>query len=146
VSDVLPAIDAWNEAFWRGGCDGHLHIFRCSACAFFVHPPAPVCPSCYGRSVGPVAVSGRGTVYAFTVNHQQWGGRAASEPYVVALVELDEQAELRLLTNVVGCPPEAVRTGMAVTVRFLPRDDVYLPVFAPVDIDIDADADVDPAP
>jgi uncharacterized protein len=134
VSDILPAVDDCNEAFWRGGSDGRLHIFQCSSCRYFVHPPAPVCPSCYGRSVAPVAVSGRGTVYSFTVNHQRWDADASPEPYVIAIVELVEQEELRVLTNLVGCVPDDVRIGMEVAVEFREREDLHLPVFSPVDV------------
>jgi hypothetical protein len=50
----------------------------------------------------------------------------------VAIVELVEQPGLRMLTNVVGCDPERVAAGMAVTVEFEPlADDIWLPVFRP---------------
>jgi uncharacterized protein len=133
MTDVVPAIDAWNEAFWRGGSDGRLHIYRCSSCSYYIHPPAPVCPTCYSRSVAPVPVSGRGTVYTFTVNHHRWGAQASSEPYVIALVELPEQEGLRLLTNIVGVAPDDVRIGTKLAVQFLVREDVHVPVFAPID-------------
>jgi uncharacterized OB-fold protein len=57
-------------------------------------------------------------------------------PYTVALVELDEQPGLRLLTNVVDCAPERVRIGMRVGVVFEPvdgADGVSLPRFHPED-------------
>src|SRR5438876_936084 len=37
-------------------------------------------------------------------------------PYVLAIIELDEG--VRMMTNVVGCAPDAVRVGMAVEVVF----------------------------
>ena len=53
-------------------------------------------------------------------------------PYVVAIVELEEQPGLRLTTNVVGCEPEDVEIGMAVKVVFEDvGDDVFLPLFEP---------------
>ena len=65
-------------------------------------------------------VSGRGTVYSFTVTHQnQAPGFRESLPYVLAVVELAEGP--RMMTNVVGCAPDDVRIGMAVEVEF---DDV----------------------
>ena len=52
------------------------------------------------------------------------------EPYVVALVDLDEG--VRMMTNIVGCPPEDVRIGMAVTVTWEPLSDGrQLPLFTP---------------
>ena len=51
------------------------------------------------------------------MNHQRWMP-GLEVPYVIAIVELVEQRNLRLTTNIVGCPPEAVRIGMPVQVRF----------------------------
>ena len=42
-------------------------------------------------------------------------------PYVVAIVETAEGA--RMMTNIVGCEPEAVKVGMAVTIRWEPLSD-----------------------
>ena len=127
---LLPAVTPDTEHFWRGGARGELVILRCASCATYIHPPAPVCPSCLSREQKPETVSGRGEVVTFTVNHQQWNPTVAV-PYVIALVELDEQPGLRLATNIVGCPPEEVRIGMRVRVTFLERDDVWLPLFTP---------------
>jgi uncharacterized protein len=126
----LPLIDDHNRAFWTGGASGELRIFRCSACKYFVHPPAPVCPRCLGRVVTPEHVSGRGEVYSFTVNRQPWLP-ALPPPYVIALVELEEQAELRVVSNIVDCEVDDVHIGLAVEVTFVKQDDVHLPVFRP---------------
>ena len=78
----------------------------------------------------PEPVSGRGTVFTFTINHQQYHPDVAP-PYVIAVVELDEQPDLRLPTNIVDGDPDDVRIGAAVQVRFEQHDDVFVPVFAP---------------
>jgi uncharacterized OB-fold protein len=81
--------------------------------------------------LAPEELSGRGLVYAFTVNHYQWLPDM-EPPYVVALVELVEQDGLRLMTNIVGCPVDEVSTGMEVEVVFAQTEDVYVPLFRPV--------------
>lgn len=124
---VLPSIDQENEFFWTSGRDGRLRFARCGACDYYVHPPAPICPQCLGHDVAPAAVSGRGTVFSFTVNHQPWDG--SPEPYVIGLVQLEEQEDLRLTTNIVGCSPEDVRIGMSVRAVFEDHDPVFLPLF-----------------
>ena len=95
-----------------------------------MHPPSPVCPECLGRDLPPEPVSGQGTVATFTINHQPWNPSVAV-PYVIALVEIDEQPSVRLLTNIVDCEPDSVHVGMRVRVKFEHLDDVYLPLFAP---------------
>lgn len=127
---LLPEVTPDTEHFWRGGARGELTFLRCADCGEFVHPPSPVCPRCLGRALRPDAVSGLGTVVTFTVNHQPWNP-IVPLPYVIALVEIDEQPGLRLLTNIVECAPEDVTVGMRVRVRFLHLEDVWLPLFAP---------------
>jgi len=126
----LPALGPENEAFWTGGREGRLMICRCRACGAYAHPPRPRCPQCHGAQMAPAPVSGRGRVAAFTVNRQAWVPGLAT-PYVFAAVELEEQAELYVLSNIVGCPPEAVRTGLPVEVLFEPHEEVFVPLFRP---------------
>jgi uncharacterized OB-fold protein len=127
---VLPRVTAANQHFWRGGEHGELRFLRCRACRTYVHPPAPVCPDCLGKDLAAEPVSGRATVLTFTLNHQPWVP-APDHPYAIAIVEIEEQPGLRLMTNVVGCPPQEVRVGMPVQVAFEQHDDVWIPLFTP---------------
>jgi uncharacterized OB-fold protein len=79
-------------------------------------------------------VSGHATVATFTINHQPWIP-GFDPPYVVAIVEIDEQPSVRLMTNIVGCAPDEVYVGMPVRVVFERHDDVWLPLFQPVELD-----------
>ena len=128
---LLPRVDNDNEFFWTSGSDGHLRFLRCGHCRTYVHPPAPRCPDCLSEDVTPEVVSGRATVVAHTVNVHGW--IPGSEPYVIGLVAIDEQESVRLTTNLVDVEPEDIRTGMAVEVVFEENDDVFLPLFRPVD-------------
>ena len=130
---MLPAINEHNRAFWTGGADGHLLIACCSQCELWVQPPAADCPDCGGALVAR-PVSGRGTVFTFTVNYQPFMP-AVPVPYVIAIVALDEQDDLRIATNIVDCEPDSVHIGLPVQVRFerqdVDDDSVFVPVFAP---------------
>ena len=114
---VLPRVEETNEFFWTSGEDGKLRFLRCTTCGYYVHPPAPICPRCLTKSVAPSPVSGRATVASFTVNHQPWMP-TYDGPYVIALVAIDEQPSVRVMTNVVGCDPDGVRIGQPVEVVF----------------------------
>ena len=127
---MLPAVVPENEHFWTGGAQGELRFLRCKACGWWLHPPGPVCPACLGRELAVEAVSGRAVVHAFTINHHAWIP-GFDPPYVIAIVELPEQEGLRLTTNIVGCAPDDVRTGMPVEVTFEEHDDVWIPLFRP---------------
>ena len=130
---MLPTLDQHNRAFWTGGGGEALMIGWCAGCGRWAPPPAADCPDC-GGALEPRPVSGRGTVFTYTVNHQPFHP-AVPVPYVIAIVELEEQADLRLAANIVGCDPSAVRVGLAVEVRFEAQDidgeRAFVPVFAP---------------
>lgn len=128
---LLPAVGPDNAHFWQGGAEGELRFLRCTACGTYVHPPAPVCSACLGREFAVEAVSGRARVHTFTVNHHPWVP-GFDPPYVVAIVDIEEQEGLRLTTNLVGIEPDAVRIGMAVKVCFEEREDgIFIPLFEP---------------
>jgi uncharacterized OB-fold protein len=74
--------------------------------------------------------SGRGIVYAFTIHHTAFHPAFKEElPYVFALIELEEGPIFG--SNVVGCAPSSVVTGMPVEVTFIERGDDLLPLFRP---------------
>jgi acetyl-CoA acetyltransferase/uncharacterized OB-fold protein len=138
----LPMLTPWNEWFWTSGRDGVLRFAHCGDCGAWIHPMEPVCTRCRSIRVGPAPVSGAATVVAVTVNTQPWLP-AMPPPYVIAVVAMDEDAGLRLTTNIVDCPAESVHIGQRVAVRFEQHDDVWLPVFAPTGAP-DGDGTVEP--
>lgn len=130
---LLPRVGPENEHFWRGGREGELRFLRCGACGHYVHPPSPLCPECLCRELAPEAVSGRAVVHTYTLNHQRWIP-GFEPPYLVAIVELEEQQGLRLTTNLVNVDPDEVEIGMAVRVLFEDLgEDIFLPLFEPAE-------------
>lgn len=127
VPRMLPPLTPANRPYWTGGADGRLHIPRCPACDRWLDPSADTCADCGGAAVVE-PVSGRGEVFTFTVNAQAWNPEV-EVPYVIALVELREQAGLRVPTNIVGCDPADVHIGMPVRVRFEQQGEVFVPLF-----------------
>ena len=130
---MLPALDDRNRAFWTSGADGQLRIARCTQCGLWTSPPATDCPDCGGALVAR-PVCGRGTVFTYTVNYQPFNP-SVPVPYVIAIIELEDQAGLRIAANIVDCEPDSVYVGMPVAVRFERHDvdaeTVFVPVFAP---------------
>lgn len=130
---MLPRLDDLNRFYWTGGADGALRMLRCQDCRLWVHPPQPVCPKCHASHLEPEALSGRGTVFSYTVNEKAWGP-GLEVPYVIAIVRLDEQDGLQLTTNIRGIAPGDVRIGMPVQVVFEHDEDIWLPMFEPQEI------------
>lgn len=113
----LPRIDEESKGFWEACQRRELVLQRCGQCRRLRHYPRALCPTCLSDAVEWVRASGRGTVYTFTVTHQnQAPGFRDALPYVLAYVELEEGP--RVLTNIVDCAPDAVRIGMPVEVVF----------------------------
>ncbi|MDX6741490.1 Zn-ribbon domain-containing OB-fold protein [Actinocorallia sp. A-T 12471] len=124
---LLPELTERNRVFWTAGGEGRLMLWRCQDCRCWLHPPAPVCPSCLSRDLKPEQVSGRGTLVSITVNHQPWNA-TVPVPYSIGLIELDDAPGLRLMTGVEGEPP----IGALMEVGFVNDRDVWIPVFAEV--------------
>ncbi len=128
----LPELTPATEWFWRSGADGKLRIQGCSDCGQLVHPPVPICPRCRSRASAPVEMSGRATVVGVTVNVQPFlPDFDLAPPYVIANVALEEDADVRLTTNIVGCEPGDVHIDQDVEVAFEQHGDVWLPLFTP---------------
>ncbi len=127
---IPPEISRETEFFWKAGAEGELRFQRCAACRTFIHPPAPRCPECLESELRVEAVSGRATLATYTVNHQQWQP-GFPPPYVIAIVEIEEQPGLRLTTNLVHCEIDAIESGMPLQVLFEPCGDAWLPLFEP---------------
>jgi uncharacterized OB-fold protein len=133
---LAPTPTAESLPFWTGGARGELLISRCRTCRHFFHPPAPVCWRCRSLDVAPETVSGRATVAAYTVNRQPWIP-GFEPPYIVAMVELVEEPDVRLTTNVVDIAIDDMRIGLEVEVFFEvwavgeDEDPVWVPLFRP---------------
>jgi len=136
-----PSPTAESKAFWTGGERGELLIFRCHDCGHFFHPPAPACWRCRSTDVAPEPVSGRATVAAYTINRQPWIP-GFEPPYIVAMIALAEEPDVRLISNIVDVSSEQISIGMPVQVFFEDwtamsgENDsrVWLPLFRPVTV------------
>ncbi len=125
---VLPQLNGRNRAFWTGGAQGRLMILRDRATGRFVHPPEALGPA--SGDLVPEPVSGLGSVFSFTINYQSFRPEL-EDPYVIAVVELDEQEHLRLPANIVNCDVNDVYVGMRVRVLFEQHGELFVPLFEP---------------
>ena len=129
----LPTPDDATLPWWEAARQGKLLIVRCDTCGKPHFYPRPFCPHCGGDAVRWEEASGDATLYTWSVVRRNdlppFGERV---PYVAAVVDLAEGP--RMMTNVVGCPFDELRIGMALRVDFTEMGDDYrLPVFRPGD-------------
>jgi uncharacterized OB-fold protein len=130
-----PPVGAESGPFWEATREGRLLVQWCTACDRGVFYPRAFCPFCPGPGDAAPAgrsgdtlewreASGRATVHAAVVEHRPEAAGASfsgGEPYCIALVDLEEG--VRMMTNIVGCPPSDVRSGLAVRVSWEPLSD-----------------------
>jgi len=132
----LPEPDELTQFFWDGVHAHELRILRCDGCGKFIHWPRPVCRFCLGTSLTPTVVSGRGRLHTWTIPLQPFDAYFRSHlPYVLAVVELDEQPGLMVVTDIVDCAEEDLALDMPVEVTFREvAPGVTLPLFRPTEV------------
>ena len=99
--------------------------------------PKAYCPKngCFSNDLSWEHVSGKGNVYSYTVVHRSADVRfqeiASQEPYVFALIELDEGP--KLISNLINVDIENIVIGTPVQIIFEKiNDEITLPKFAPI--------------
>jgi uncharacterized protein len=137
----LPDVD-WPvlAPFWVGAAAGVLRLSFCDRCGATRWYPTGVC-LCGTTGLVWRDLSGRATVYSFTVVHHVFLPQYRDlVPFVAALIEPEDAPGARLATRLIDCAPADVHCGMAVSARFEPllfadvEGSVTAPVFAPAPI------------
>ena len=126
----VPVADELSRPFWSAANERQLALQRCASCGYYNHPPRPFCDACLAQELHFVPVSGRGTVYAFTVMHQRdVAGFENEAPFINLVVELEEQPRLLMVSNLPLAERDRVRIGAPVEVIFEDRGGVIIPQF-----------------
>ena len=127
----LPAPDDVSRFFWEAAVDHRLVLQRCRSCTKLQYPPEVCCVHCQAEEFELAETTGRGVVYSYAVvDRPLHAGFVDALPYVVVLVELDDQHGLRMLTNLVDVPAGTpLSCGMPVEVAFEGRGSATLPQF-----------------
>jgi uncharacterized OB-fold protein len=103
--------------FWDGLAVDEVRLQQCRACDAWVFYPRPRCSTCLSDNLDWHTVSGRGTVYTYTVARQATHPAFADQvPQLLAVVELAEG--VRITTTLVGLRSDDVRIGLPVTPVF----------------------------
>jgi uncharacterized OB-fold protein/acyl dehydratase len=126
---LRPVIGPDTAFFWEGVREGELRVQCCAECGELRHPPGPMCPHCHSTKRDHVTARGRGVVHSYVVHHHP-PVPGLRPPYAVVLVELDEG--VRMVGNLLGCPPGDAYVGMPVELEFQRMDDeLTLPQWRP---------------
>jgi uncharacterized OB-fold protein len=131
----VPVPDPVSQFYWDAAKSGVLAIQGFPEIGHVQHPPSPV-PEVPGGAEGTpaaVEVTGRGTLFAYTILHQPFHpGFVDAVPLIIGLTELDDAPGVRILTNIVEADPDELQCGLPMEVVFETRGDFALPQFRPV--------------
>lgn len=118
---------------------GRLALPRCDGCTRWVWYPADVCPQCHAAEMTWQPTSGRGRLFTWVVVRRAFIPAFEEQvPFVSALVSLEEDPRVRLVTRIVEAGPEELEPGMALRATFVPLRfptvpdrEVTVPFFVP---------------
>ena len=111
--------DPISGGFWAAAAEGRLVVQQCEACGQTQYPPELNCHACYGFELGWREVEGTGSVWSWVgVAHPAHPALREFGPYVVALIELDDLPEIKLMGAVVDADAATLRIGDRVRVVF----------------------------
>jgi len=92
---LMPVPDRDSAPYWVALAKGALELQHCRECGHWTWPPRPVCSGCQGERLEWQPVRGTGEVYSWVVAHRAYTPElAAIVPYTIALVRIDEQADI----------------------------------------------------
>jgi hypothetical protein len=116
----LPVANDVTKPFWDGVKEGRLLVQRCTECERFQFPPDVSCGSCSSTTLSFEAVSGRGTVFSFTetVSGARHPYFQSISPYLVGMVQLDEQEGLIFASNFPGSEYADLKIGAPIEVEY----------------------------
>ena len=97
--------DPINGGYFTAAAQGRLVVQRCANCKTRQYPPELNCHACYGFDMEWEESVGTGTVWSWVeVVHPAHPALREFGSYLVALVELDDMPEIKLMGAVVDAP------------------------------------------
>ncbi|MBY8856790.1 OB-fold domain-containing protein [Nocardia sp. CA2R105] len=127
----VPEPDDVTRFYWDAAAAGRLVLQRCCSCRRMQYPPEICCVHCQGEHFDLTEIAGCGVIYSYCVmDRPLHAGFVDALPYVVVLVELEDQPGLRILADLVAVPEGTpLSCGLPVEVVFEQRGAVTLPQF-----------------
>lgn len=121
------------EAYWAACNDERLVMQQCTACKKYRWHPSPLCTFCADDAFTWTQLSGRASVKTWTVvTHPVHPAAVTKVPYVVVEVEIEEQAGLTMLSNLIDTDESAIDFDLPLEVVFKTHPSGQkLPMFKP---------------
>ncbi len=132
LSPPVPGEHPVHQFYWDAVREGQLKLLRCQSCRHFIHYPRPICRFCGSVDLTPEPISGRGTLYSYTVVMQPGHPFFMDKiPYIIGVMEIDEEPGVRLPGGIEAAEDE-LRCGIPLEVLFKQvTPTLTLPFFRP---------------
>jgi uncharacterized OB-fold protein len=105
------------EGLFTDGADPSLLGSHCAQCGSHHFPRHDICPNCATEDPEPIALSARGTLWAWTAVTAPPPGYLGDIPYGIGVVELPEG--IRVITRLTESDPAALRSGQPMEMRIV---------------------------
>src|SRR5688500_11360106 len=111
----VPLPDERTAGFWEAAKEHRLAFQQCQHCNRYSHPPVLFCPHC--KALEPSfawnTVSGRGKIKTWVVMTDPIvrGFEDETDPWVVAIIEVEEQEGLTFIAGVVDGSKQPIKIG-----------------------------------
>jgi hypothetical protein len=130
ITTIPLPIDQWTQPFWDAAARHELVMPRCSDCQAWRWPPTPFCPHCRSQVID-WQPAGAPRLYSFAIVHRPGPTPADPQQLIVpALVEFPDAGGMRFAAAIVDSDVDQIAIGTALNVRWVPKDQTNVPVFA----------------
>ncbi|MFJ5766360.1 Zn-ribbon domain-containing OB-fold protein [Lysinibacillus sp. NPDC093210] len=113
----IPLKTQDNQPYWDAADRHELVLQKCETCNSYNHPPGPACAKCGSTELSWESQGSdiTGTIYSYVVSYRPFlPGFQDDLPTIIVVVQLDHLNEVKIIGNVLACPPEDVKIGMPV--------------------------------
>lgn len=113
----IPLKTQDNQSYWDAADRHELMLQKCQTCHAYNHPPGPACAKCGSTELNWESQGCHitGTIYSYVVSYRPFlPGFQDDLPTIIVVVQLDHLQEVKIIGNVLECPPEEIKIGMPV--------------------------------
>lgn len=113
----IPLKTQDNQPYWDAADRHELMLQKCQTCHAYNHPPGPACAKCGSTELNWESQGCHitGIIYSYVVSYRPFlPGFQDELPTIIVVVQLDHLQEVKIIGNVLECPPEEIKIGMPV--------------------------------
>lgn len=131
----IPLKDIDNAPYWDAADNHQLALQKCEDCNAYSQPPGPTCAKCGSENVRFEQLGDdiTATVYSYVVSYRPFlPGFQDELPTIIALGQLDQIPEVKIMCNILQCEEKDLEIGMPIRMTWIGiTEDRALPQWIP---------------